>query len=233
MKKKGPVIFTREVAERYDSFYATEAGAEVDRLEKGAMDRLLERVVPSDLLEIGCGTGHWTEYFVSRGFAVTATDPSEPMLAEARRRGSAGAFIRASAEKLPFPDGAFPAAAAVTVFEFVEDPEAAVGEILRVLRPGGVFIGGFLNAASAQAAAVRATRERAAAGLLSTEEEGDVLLHARFRTEGEIRRLLSPIGRLEIRSCVHLSPSWEVLDGTPRAAGAEPAFFAVLARKEG
>jgi len=56
------------IASRYDAWYWTPRGAMYDRLEKRAIDSLLP--FSSDggkLLEIGCGTGHFSEHFADKG----------------------------------------------------------------------------------------------------------------------------------------------------------------------
>lgn len=210
------LVFTREVAESYDDFYATSHGARVDALERAAVDDLLTSLPRGRLLELGCGTGHWTAHFAQQGFDVIATDPAEAMLDVARRRHPAVTFVRAAAERLPFADASFTAVAAMAVLEFVVDPAAVVREIGRVLQPGGWFVGGFLNAESV---------------LGDPAVTGAVIRQGRLLTPDAVRRLLTPLGLLEVRSCAHLSGSTEVLDGTPSAASVAPAFLAVRATR--
>jgi SAM-dependent methyltransferase len=91
-------------------------------------------------LDIGCGPGALTAELVRRAGAgaVAAIDPSEPFVAECRRR-NAGVDVRlASAEALPFGDRSFDAALAQLVLHFVADPDSAASEMRRVLRPGGI-----------------------------------------------------------------------------------------------
>lgn len=71
------------------------------------------------------------------------------MLFSARRRAEeSGAIVewcQASAERLPFKSNVFDMVIAVTSLCFIEDPQCAVNEAARVLRPGGVFTIGELG----------------------------------------------------------------------------------------
>lgn len=96
-------------------------------------------------LDVACGTGlvslRMAEAAGPRG-AVVGTDISGQMVAAASRtaaaRGIANAsFERADAEALPFPDRSFDAAVCALGLMYVPDPLAALGEMRRVLRPGG------------------------------------------------------------------------------------------------
>jgi arsenite methyltransferase len=97
------------------------------------------------VLDIGSGAGllaHEMAAEVGGLGSVDGVDPSESMLALARRRRPAdGAaeirFVAGDACTLPFADGSFDAAVATQVYEYVQDMRAAVGEAFRVLRPGG------------------------------------------------------------------------------------------------
>ena len=92
------------------------------------------------VLDVGCGPGALTTELVMRlgAAAVTAVDPSEPFVAAARERHPGVSVERASAEQLPFPDGAFDAALAQLVVHFMADPVAGLTEMARVAREHGV-----------------------------------------------------------------------------------------------
>jgi ubiquinone/menaquinone biosynthesis C-methylase UbiE len=92
------------------------------------------------VLEIGIGTGLNLPYY-GQDARLVAIEPDGEMLrramARAEETGQAVALVRASAEALPFVDGAFDAAVATLVFCSVADAAQGLGEARRVLRPGG------------------------------------------------------------------------------------------------
>ena len=87
-------------------------------------------------LEVGCGTGRNLSCYPG-GAALVAVDPDGHMLRKARERAPGVPLVRASAEALPFKDGAFDTVVSALVFCSVADPAAGLGEIRRVLGPGG------------------------------------------------------------------------------------------------
>jgi SAM-dependent methyltransferase len=89
------------------------------------------------VLDVGCGTGQLARALAERGARVWGVDPSEEMLAHARRAPlPGGRFMHASAERLPFKDGWFDRAVLRQVVHLV-DRGAAFGELARILAPGG------------------------------------------------------------------------------------------------
>ena len=71
--------------------------------------------------------------------AVTAIDPSEDQLAYARTRTGAGVADSrvGDAQNLTFDDGSFDVAVMSLVISFLPNPEKAIAEMTRVIRPGG------------------------------------------------------------------------------------------------
>ena len=131
---------------RSQKFFSSSAG-QWDRLRDelfgkradlmGVLGLLDENWVVGDF---GCGTGQLTESiapFVSR---VIAIDDSAAMLAAARRRLSSmqNVDIRSGRlESLPIEDGSLDAALLFLVLHYVPEPEAAIAEASRTLKPGG------------------------------------------------------------------------------------------------
>jgi len=118
-----------------------------DQLEP-AQSRMLEMVAlqPGErALDVACGTGlisfRMAEAVGERG-AVVGTDISGEMVEAARRQAALRAvgnarFERADAEDLPFADASFDAAVCGLGLMYVPNPVEALGEMRRVLRPGG------------------------------------------------------------------------------------------------
>jgi SAM-dependent methyltransferase len=122
-------------AESYDRFMGRYSTLLAPKLADFAGVSAGQRV-----LDVGCGPGALTEELVDRlgPESVSAVDPSEPFVAAARERQPEVDVRRASAEQLPFRDGAFDAALAQLVVHFMSDPAAGVAEMKRVTREGGM-----------------------------------------------------------------------------------------------
>src|SRR5262249_34144047 len=94
-------------------------------------------------IDIGCGNGAFTELLIERCVPseIVGIDPSEGQLAYARSRPGtrSASFHTGDAMALSFPDNRFDAAVMALVIFFVPEPRAAVAEMARVVRPGGVI----------------------------------------------------------------------------------------------
>lgn len=108
---------------------------------------LLGRAGPARVLDIGCGEGQLSRVAASLPGVrqVVGIDPTWAQLDMALRRQPAAprrevAYTRGAATALPFPDGSFDAAFACLVFEHIEGTAEALGEVGRVLGPGGTFL---------------------------------------------------------------------------------------------
>ncbi|HUT61369.1 MAG TPA: class I SAM-dependent methyltransferase [Phycisphaerae bacterium] len=160
-------------------------GRTYDVLEKRAVERALAGPVGADrLLEVGCGTGHWSAFFSAHGFTVTGVDIAPEMIAVARAKKIANAaFQVADAHSLPFSDEEFDVTAAITTLEFVRDAQAVLREIARCTRgSGGFILAGVLNAL----AAINVRRKAAGDAPYSD---------ARFFSPREVKDLLEPYGK--------------------------------------
>ncbi|MBM2839080.1 MAG: ubiquinone biosynthesis protein UbiE [Deltaproteobacteria bacterium] len=135
--------------EEYDAWYKTSLGALSDKLEKELVFSLIEIKHGDAVLDAGCGTGNYTIELAKRGADVVGIDSSEEMLDWARvkdqKAGTKASFQAADALNLPFPDSSFDAVMSNGLLCFLKEPEKALIEMLRVLKPGGRLVVGVLN----------------------------------------------------------------------------------------
>ena len=130
-------------AENYDAWYQTGRGRWISGREFDLMRRLLNPEPRAALLDVGCGTGHFSRRFAGTGLKVTGIDPDPAAIRFARAQGGPVRYIEGSALQLPFNDHAFDYAIAVTSLCFIADPVAALREMWRVSRHGLLL--GLLN----------------------------------------------------------------------------------------
>jgi len=125
---------------RYDEGAAKRIVALSDTPEMRAQRRkVIELLAPQErwrVLDLGCGPGHLARDLaqaVGPHGSVCGVDVSEEMLAIASHDDIE--LVHVEGTTLPFEAGAFDAAVATQVYEFVEEIEAALAELYRVLRP--------------------------------------------------------------------------------------------------
>lgn len=107
---------------------------------------------PLNLLDVGCGGGLLAEEFASLNCHVTGIDPSEQSLvtarAHAQQQGLDIAYHCGFGDALPFPEASFDVVSCCDVLEHIEDWQATIAEISRVLKPGGLFLFDTINRTS-------------------------------------------------------------------------------------
>lgn len=127
----------------YEAWYHTHRGRWIGQREFALLWKLLAPRSGASLLDVGCGTGHFSRRFAAAGLEVTGVDPDPAMLAFARQQGAGIGYVEGDAQALPFADAVFDYASAVTSLCFVPDPQRALQEMWRVARRGVVL--GVLN----------------------------------------------------------------------------------------
>jgi len=175
------MIFDERVAAHYEAWYETSKGHRADELEKVVLGWLLQGFSGSgSVLELGCGTGHFTRWLSDEGLAAVGLDLSAAMLAEAQALDGVP-LVQSDARRLPFADGAFDLTAFITTLEFLGRPREALVEALRVARHGVLL--GVLNRWSVLGL------QRRLVGLFHQT----VYDEAHFYGVGELKRLLRSV----------------------------------------
>jgi SAM-dependent methyltransferase len=150
-------------------------------------------------LDVGCGPGALLSALAERLGAenVAGADPSEPFVEACRARVPQAEVVVASAEALPFPDGAFDVTLSQLVVNFMDDAEAGVREMARVTREGGTVAsavwdyGGEMRLLRAFWAAAREVDEDGAAA-----DEAEVM---QWCGEGDLAELWERVGLADVR----------------------------------
>ena len=93
------------------------------------------------LVDIGCGEGQVARLGAARrGMQAVGVDGARAQVLEGRARAGGPQYCQGSATSLCLRDGSVDAAVACLVFEHIDDVDAAIAEVARVLAPGGRFL---------------------------------------------------------------------------------------------
>jgi len=152
------------------------------------------------VLDVGCGTGFLTFELAARGHRVSGIDFAVAMLGEALRKAAlrnvSVRFQQADAEKLPFASRSFDLIISRHLLWTLADPEAAISEWIRVIRPEGrvVVVDGQFDPTTAlpRSENARSSREYAAVG--------DKLPFLSGRSRKQIESLLKGHGLVHVAS---------------------------------
>ncbi len=136
-RKRHALELFEDLPAAYDRMGAVLSFGQDPRWRRALVDAVDPR--PGErVLDVACGTGLVSAVLVRRGAEVVALDQSEQMLSRARDRLDGRAtFVRGEAEHLPFEDGQFDALTFTYLLRYVDDPAGVMGELARVVRPGG------------------------------------------------------------------------------------------------
>ncbi|MGC9219892.1 MAG: class I SAM-dependent methyltransferase [Solirubrobacteraceae bacterium] len=117
-----------------------EPGNPVVAIEQRVVGGLLAELEPGRALDAACGTGRHARTLVGRGHQVTGIDLTPKMLARARESVPGASFVQADLRALPFDDGSFETVVCGLALAHLPSLDGAVGELARVLTPGGRLI---------------------------------------------------------------------------------------------
>jgi demethylmenaquinone methyltransferase/2-methoxy-6-polyprenyl-1,4-benzoquinol methylase len=110
------------------------------RLWRGKVARAVNAKAGEQILDIAAGTGTSSMAFLSEGVRVVAADFSKGMLEVGKKKYPKLEFVFADAMKLPFQDQEFDVVTMSFGLRNVQDHKVALGEFLRVLKPGGRLV---------------------------------------------------------------------------------------------
>ena len=126
------MISGRVFAALYDRMLAASEDAGLREQRRNLLSQATGRV-----LEIGAGTGLNAGHYTDSVTELVLCEPEAPMARRLRARAHRGKVVEAPAEALPFPDDSFDTVVSTLVLCTVGDTGKALGEIKRVLAPGG------------------------------------------------------------------------------------------------
>jgi len=138
-------------AESADAWIATVPHDPARRMLDPLMLRLCGDVAGARVLDVGCGEGRFCRMLADGGATCIGIDPTQDLLRAARDRGSI-VPVRAVAEAMPLRASSFDLAVSYITLVDIERYGDAIGEMARVLRPGGRIVVaniGFVSASQA------------------------------------------------------------------------------------
>lgn len=161
--------------------------------------------VDREVLDLACGVGYGSAHLGQVATRVLGVDRSAEAVEHARRSFAAPNvdFRRMDAQRLDLPDGSFDTVCSFETIEHLDDAEAYLGEVARVLRPGGAYLVSTPNAAETTRAPANpfhtmewscADFERLLRGFFAGVE-----LYGQVRVQTEAHRLLQRLDVLGLR----------------------------------
>ncbi len=136
------------------------------------------------ILELGCGPGKYVALLSTIGFQVTGVDPIEfPTWQLIRNRQFVDLHSGIFAENLPFSDCYFDHAACLGALLYFEEPELALRELHRVIKPNGRLILRTVNKSNFYTRTTGKKLDPASKNLYDMAELENLLLNAGFKVE--------------------------------------------------
>lgn len=115
----------------------------VKELRKEYFDIIDENIVNKDtyMIDIGCGSGRWTDYFVDKAGFIEAIDPSDAILVADRMLGTKDNVrtSKASVDTIPWDDETFDFGMSIGVLHHIPDTKQALINCVKKIKKGGYF----------------------------------------------------------------------------------------------
>lgn len=122
-------------ADAYDVFTPATNGRLIDAFV--ALSRLPSG---SRVVDLGCGSGVFTDVLQRRGYRCCGVDLSPKLIEIARAKFRDIEFVEGDVEQLPFADASFDGVLLSGLVHHLPDPSRCAAEVFRILRPGGKFV---------------------------------------------------------------------------------------------
>jgi 2-polyprenyl-3-methyl-5-hydroxy-6-metoxy-1,4-benzoquinol methylase len=197
-------IFDTAAAD-YDSWYETELGHLVDKVERELAEKMFK---PSGVrvLEVGSGTGLYTVWLARQGYEIMAVEISPEMMKRAQAKmtelGLKAEWRLADVAKILPELGKFHGIISLTAFEFIPDPEQVLHELYNHLEPGGCLMIGIIAGGGRWGDFYKQ---------IAGQDPESVFNHAVFYTEEQIRNW--QVGsKPEIGKALFFPPNVDSLD---------------------
>jgi len=141
--QKDAWYFQKDIVKNYESYYQKKY-KRADISEKALLKKLLDNLGETkSLLEVGCGTCHFTRWLESLGLDCYGLDLSDMMLKEANEVWSKGTLLQGDSSFMPFKNKSFDVVAFIACMVYMPDPIKVICEASRVARKGIIF--GLIN----------------------------------------------------------------------------------------
>lgn len=115
----------------------------VIELRKEYFDIIDETMVNKDtyMIDIGCGSGRWTEYFIDKAGFIEAIDPSDAIMVADKMVGQKSnvRLTKASVDTIPWEDETFDFGMSIGVLHHIPDTKQALISCVKKIKSGGYF----------------------------------------------------------------------------------------------
>lgn len=187
-----------ETADHFAAWYRSDDVLDSEfRYGRHLIDRYWARCVEqlparSKCLDIGCGLGVYMERLRARQFEVTGIEPSAEMRRQAASHVPAELISDGSVLALAAPEATYDFVYAIEVFRYLDTHDNALGhgEIARVLKPGGIYFGTYVNSWALDGFRQLVALRAAAARLRGRAPR----YHVEFETPASVRAKLRQAG---------------------------------------
>lgn len=205
-----------DIAARYEAWYHTTGKKTADQ-EKSLIKDLLSHFPDAEtILDVGCGTGFFTNWFESLGLQVYGLDRSKEMILEAKNAYRL-TCVGGDASALPFSANSFDVVTLITTLEFLSNPLQALSEALRITRLGMIL--GVIN-------------KHSWLGLRYRLKGGPIWRSAQFYTPHELVNMLSNILPKQYK-ITYSTTHWPIFTGVSKCPWGGFIGLAVILPEKG